>query len=76
MIWRAQSWGRCTQLARRATTGKCRNCPAKWAHEVDHIIPVSLGGLGDQENLRPLCRECHKEATARLRREKANYVAA
>lgn len=52
-------------------------CPCgKHSIEVDHIIPVSLGGLGDADNLRALCRECHKAETNRLRREKAGYVAA
>lgn len=72
MIWQATSWGRCAQLALR----RDRFCPCgKIALEVDHIIPVSLGGTGDQSNLRGLCHECHRRATARLRREKENYKA-
>lgn len=43
--------------------------------ETDHIVPVSLGGSGDQSNLRALCAECHREATAKLRAEKDKYVA-
>lgn len=37
--------------------------------QVDHIVPVSLGGTGDDENLRALCSHCHKDETARLRRD-------
>lgn len=73
MIWRAYSWGRCIRVAMKAAKGLCP-C-GKLAAEVDHIIPVSLGGLGDQGNLRALCSGCHKEATARLRRERERYVA-
>jgi 5-methylcytosine-specific restriction endonuclease McrA len=43
--------------------------------EADHIIPVSLGGLGDQSNLRSLCKSCHKAATARLRKLGKHYKA-
>lgn len=77
MIWRAYSWQRCVRVAMKAAGSKCSKCgPGKWAAEVDHIVPVSLGGLGDQSNLRPLCMDCHKEATRRLRGEKESYVAA
>jgi len=54
-----------------------RKCPCgKESMEVDHIIPVSLGGTGDIENLRGLCCACHRLETARLRREGAAFVAA
>lgn len=72
-LWQAQAWGRCRQLALRANRF-CR-CGAR-AAEVDHIVPVCLGGTGDQTNLRPLCCECHRQATAKLRREKGAYIAA
>ncbi|MDR4483802.1 MAG: HNH endonuclease signature motif containing protein [Nitrospirales bacterium] len=40
--------------------------------EVDHIIPVSLGGGGcGLDNLRTLCWVCHKEVTADLKRQLA-----
>jgi len=29
--------------------------------EIDHIIPVCLGGTNDENNLQTLCRECHIE---------------
>ncbi len=45
------------------------------APQVDHIIPVSLGGSGDIENLRTLCKRCHDEETSRLRREGVEFIA-
>jgi 5-methylcytosine-specific restriction enzyme A len=47
----------------------CRSCTSKGkvtaATEIDHIIPLSKGGTYDDENLQPLCAECHKAKTAR-----------
>ena len=41
----------------------CRDCKAKGittaATEVDHIVPLALGGSDVDDNCRPLCRECH-----------------
>lgn len=46
----------------------CRVCAAKNltmpAQEVDHIIPTSLGGSNDDDNLQPICRKCHEVKTA------------
>lgn len=53
---------------------KCALCSGH-AEEVDHIVPVRLGGTSDAHNLRPLCRGCHAGETARLRREKSSYRA-
>lgn len=33
------------------------------ASEVDHIIPVALGGRHVLDNLQSLCHECHKKKT-------------
>jgi hypothetical protein len=63
---------RCRREALRVNR-RCR-C-GKRAKEVDHIIPVSLGGGGDLWNLRSLCRQCHLEATKRLRSERTSYIA-
>jgi 5-methylcytosine-specific restriction endonuclease McrA len=75
-IYCAWSWGHCRHLAlwENYHLKKCQ-C-GKPAAEADHIVPVSLGGTGDQDNLRPLCRACHKAETARLRRDKREYTAA
>lgn len=39
--------------------------------ECDHIIPVIEGGSWELENLRTLCRQCHKAETAKLRKRLA-----
>jgi 5-methylcytosine-specific restriction endonuclease McrA len=71
-IWSAYSWSH----LRSEVLRKQRFCLCgKRAEEVDHIIPVSLGGTGDRTNLRGLCHDCHRQATARLRREGKSYVA-
>lgn len=45
----------------------CRDCRAHDilidATEVDHIIPLSRGGLDTDDNVRCLCRDCHKMRT-------------
>ena len=51
---------------------KCSICEKRFRKtqlDVDHIIPVKMGGkLFDKDNLRTLCRECHK-AKSELDRE-------
>lgn len=77
MVRRAQDWAYCRYLILFAG-GKyfapCALCGGP-AFQVDHIVPVSLGGTGDAENLRALCERCHKEESARLARAKRAYVA-
>lgn len=54
----------------------CRMCGKRQGDgQVDHIVPVSLGGLGDIENLRFLCTACHGIETARLRRDGSAFIA-
>jgi 5-methylcytosine-specific restriction protein A len=48
----------------------CRLCTAAGrtvrATDVDHIIPIALGGAElDPDNFRSLCRSCHSAVTAR-----------
>ncbi|GIW15674.1 MAG: hypothetical protein KatS3mg063_1527 [Tepidiforma sp.] len=38
------------------------------AAEVDHRIPLALGGTDDRWNLRAVCRACHRRLTASIRR--------
>lgn len=46
----------------------CRHCKAKGiyriADEVDHIIPLALGGDDSDANTQPLCFECHAVKSA------------
>jgi len=48
---------------------RCSICKQRFRKkqlDVDHIIPVQMGGqLFDKDNLRTLCKECHK-AKSRL----------
>jgi 5-methylcytosine-specific restriction protein A len=45
----------------------CRDCRdrgyATPAEEVDHIVPLEDGGTNHDENLRSLCRACHRART-------------
>ena len=56
----------------------CRDCLAdghpRDASEVDHIIPIALGGSDDDNNIRCLCKPCHvvrtkEQFSARTARE-------
>ena len=52
----------------QSANGHCQSCQAeihpgqKW--ELDHIIPLALGGPDTNENLQILCKICHKFKTA------------
>lgn len=47
----------------------CVKCGAA-GRDVDHIIPVSMGGKTEMANLQLLCQSCHREKTGdELRRE-------
>lgn len=35
--------------------------------EVDHIVPLSMGGAESDENRRSLCKDCHRVLTRRDR---------
>jgi len=35
-------------------------------HEIDHILPLSLGGFTHPDNLRTLCVPCHRAETKKL----------
>lgn len=38
----------------------CRRTPTDGAHlEVDHIVPLGLGGTHELKNLRVVCSDCH-----------------
>lgn len=42
---------------------QCRACGGR-ATEVDHIVPLRLGGTHALANLQPLCASCHRRKTA------------
>lgn len=47
----------------------CRSCAALGyvavATTVDHIIPRARGGTSDEDNLQPLCNDCHNAKSGR-----------
>lgn len=45
----------------------CAKCgvPYRISHQIDHIIPLCLGGTDNWDNLWPLCAQCHREKTGR-----------
>ena len=40
--------------------GSCRRCHSTRNLEVDHIVPVSRGGVSAEDNLETLCRRCNR----------------
>lgn len=57
----------------------CVYCQAKGiiraAVEVDHRVPLHLGGPDTENNLQGLCRECHDDKSAQEARDRAGGVA-
>ena len=53
-------------LARQA--GRCALCreSLNGVYDIDHTLPLCLSGTNELENLRALCKECHKRETERL----------
>jgi len=44
---------------------RCTNCNGVYALEIDHKIPLALGGTHHLSNLRILCRSCNQRAAIR-----------
>ena len=46
----------------------CKMCDEKGlvtpGAEMDHILPIFMGGSNDDDNLQMLCVECHRKKTA------------
>ena len=44
---------------------RCRACEhlLTSTYQIDHIIPLWEGGTNEEENLQPLCAECHAQKT-------------
>lgn len=50
---------------------QCPTCGAAWdadfhPPELDHVVPISLGGTHDESNLRVICRPCNRRKHNRL----------
>jgi hypothetical protein len=37
----------------------CENCEGTYALQIEHIIPIAVGGGNDLDNLKLLCRNCN-----------------
>jgi 5-methylcytosine-specific restriction endonuclease McrA len=59
-VLRRDNWT-CQHCGHRDVTGA--------SLEVDHVLPVARGGSDELDNLRTLCRPCHRERTAADRRQ-------
>jgi 5-methylcytosine-specific restriction endonuclease McrA len=64
--------------------GRCQMCQQptdERGFDLDHHIPLALGGEDEEANLRPLCRPCHRVKTggedvpriAKAKRQEAAY---
>jgi len=68
--------GTCTICYQKIDAGK--------AWDIDHIIPLALGGTNEPENLQILCKPCHQSKTsqadipriAKTKRLKARHLGA
>ncbi len=64
---RNNSWYWVRKAVLRRDRFRCSICGQRFRKallDVDHIIPVQMGGaLFDKANLRTLCRECHRSKT-------------
>jgi 5-methylcytosine-specific restriction enzyme A len=45
---------------------QCRQCGTSTSLEVDHIIPLAVGGSNDLSNLQVLCGPCNRQKKHRL----------
>ena len=44
---------------------QCRSCSQSVYLEIDHVVPVSLGGKSELGNLQVLCRSCNRKKRAK-----------
>jgi len=60
-----EKWQPTSRVAKKVwekAGGKCEICESRYALEVDHLHPRSLGGTSEETNLRLLCRSCNQRA--------------
>lgn len=66
-IYNTKAWQVLRLTALERDRWLCQECLRQGiytsATDVDHIVPRSLGGSDDLENLQSLCRDCHKRKT-------------
>lgn len=54
------------ELIRELLGSPCAYCGSLEYIEIDHIVPLSRGGLHEPENLAPACRSCNRSKGAKL----------
>jgi len=59
---RPDNWNQIRDIILQRDDFKCVKCN-KQGLEIDHIIPVALGGTNEISNLQTLCSRCHREKT-------------
>lgn len=52
----------------------CRDCCGKESLQIDHIYPVSRGGVTEYDNLQVLCRSCNARKKDRVRKRNSRDV--
>ena len=61
-------WRRLRDIVIRRDKGLCQPCYKAGIvtafKDVDHVVPVSKGGLDIQSNLQCICKDCHDIKTA------------
>jgi 5-methylcytosine-specific restriction endonuclease McrA len=68
--YKTQGWQRLRRRVLERDGYRCREC-GRMADQVDHIVPVRLGGAQfDMDNCQSLCASCHSKKTAREPRER------
>jgi len=61
-FYNSKTW-KYTRIEQLSLEPLCRSC-RRLANEVDHIVPISLGGQEiDPNNLQSLCKRCHSKKT-------------
>ena len=68
--YKSAEYTRNRQIRFERARGRCEMCgtqlqPAEW--ECDHVVALKDGGTNELENLRVLCRPCHRAKTRRDR---------
>ena len=62
---------------KKRSSGICHYCRKKFKPSeltMDHVIPLSRGGLSNKENIVPCCRECNTKKNYLLPAEWAEYL--
>ncbi len=62
-----RAWSRTREDELERDDYRCYDCGQDGCTQVDHIVPVALGGTDDPENLAAMCDRCHVTKTRRER---------